>query len=201
MPKGIYVRTAEVKAKQSAIMKIRTQSYDWEQNKRKAKETFLRNGTKHGRPISLEERVCPQCLDSYQPVRVVQVYCTATCYHKTKEGKPVSTTESLKTRDRSYMQTEAYRSKKRKETTPAYRKYRNRVATLTERSYVTHQNDINPNNHPRTLAGVEGGYQLDHKIAVRHGFDQGLSEEVISDKDNLRMLPWRDNLMKWFNKE
>jgi len=53
-----------------------------------------------------------------------------------------------------------------------------------------------PDSHPRTLAGVEGGYHLDHIIEVRIGFDWGIPPEELSKIENLRILPWRENLAR-----
>lgn len=49
---------------------------------------------------------------------------------------------------------------------------------------------------PRTLCGVEGGYQLDHIIPIRYGFDNGIPEEVIGHIDNLQIIPWKENNSK-----
>lgn len=77
-----------------------------------------------------------------------------------------------------------------------YKKYCNKVRRLTEKNYVKYQNIINPNNHPRTLCGVEGGYQIDHKLSVRFCYDNNISEEICSSIDNLQMLEWHKNLNK-----
>jgi len=98
--------------------------------------------------------------------------------------------------DKSYMQTEEYRATKRKPDTPAYQRYKNRVHRLSEQTYKNNSEIINPFNHPRTIAGVEGGYQLDHIIPVRFGFDNNIPEEVMAEVENLRMLTWQNNLKR-----
>jgi hypothetical protein len=50
------------------------------------------------------------------------------------------------------------------------------------------------NTHKRTLSGIDGGYQLDHIISIKFGFDNNISPEALSEKSNLRMLPWKKNL-------
>lgn len=75
--------------------------------------------------------------------------------------------------------------------------YRYRVQRLTEQNYATYIDEINPNNLPRTLCGVDGGYQLDHIISIKSGFAQNLPIETIASKDNLQMLPWKENREKW----
>lgn len=78
----------------------------------------------------------------------------------------------------------------------AFLKYRTRVALLTERNYAKHCNAINPSNFPRTLAGVDGGYQLDHIKSVYSCWLKGVDEETAASVDNLQMLPWIDNIRK-----
>ena len=77
-----------------------------------------------------------------------------------------------------------------------YRKYSNKVRRLTEKNYVKYFDIINPNNHPRTLCGVVGGYQIDHKLSVRFCYDKSISEEVCASLDNLQMIEWSKNLNK-----
>jgi len=57
---------------------------------------------------------------------------------------------------------------------------------------------INPNNYPRTKMGIEGGWQLDHITPVIDCFKEGKTIEEASIVDNLRMLPWKENLMRNF---
>jgi len=74
--------------------------------------------------------------------------------------------------------------------------YNNKVRRLSESQYVKHKNILNPNNHPRTLCGVDGGYQLDHINSVRACFDAGVSVEECSHLSNLQFIPWQLNLAK-----
>jgi hypothetical protein len=95
------------------------------------------------------------------------------------------------------MQTEEYRSKLRDEiNVTEYKRYRNRVKTLTEAAYRSNMQIINPHKHPRTLCGVDGGYQLDHIVGIRYGYDNMIPVEVIASVDNLQMLPWKENRTK-----
>ena len=104
--------------------------------------------------------------------------------------------DNLRRMDKSYMQMEQYRRSKTKLDTPEYRKYRNRVATLTKTTYSQFKDIINPEGHTRAIAGVVGGYHLDHIISCREGFENNVTPEQISDVSNLQMLPWRDNVVK-----
>lgn len=80
--------------------------------------------------------------------------------------------------------------------TTNYKRYKNKVHQLSNKVYNAHKNIINPYNYPRTLAGVEGGWQLDHKISVKICYETGLSESQASALENLQILPWKTNLLK-----
>lgn len=129
--------------------------------------------------------------DMYVPAKSTQQYCSRICLYSCPEYR-----ERLKTVDRSYMQSEEYKKTLRKESTPEFIRYRNRVHKLSDKVYNENIDLINPNRYPRTLAGVEGGWQLDHIIEVKFGFENGIPPEVLSEPKNLRMLPWKDNLSR-----
>lgn len=117
------------------------------------------------------------------------IYCCRSCMYSDTDF-----IEKLRNVDRSYMQTEEFRNKFRKENTEEWVRYKNRVYKLTEKVYNEHIDIINPNRHPRTIAGVDGGWQLDHIIEVRYGFDNQIPPEILCEVSNLRMLPWKKNL-------
>lgn len=79
-----------------------------------------------------------------------------------------------------------------------YKNYKNAVYRMSQRVYEENIEIINPNNYPRTRMGVDGGWQLDHIKPVLECFREGLRIEEASDISNLRMLPWKDNLMRNF---
>lgn len=99
-----------------------------------------------------------------------------------------------KTIDRSYMQTEAYKNSKRNPNTPAYTRYARQVRKLSELNYVRYQDIINPERYPRTICGVEGGYQLDHILSIKECWNNKLSPEKAADVSNLRLITWQENL-------
>ena len=76
------------------------------------------------------------------------------------------------------------------------RDYYNKVAYLTEQTYNQHVSEINPHNYVRTLAGVDGGYHLDHIYPVAEGYDNKIPPEVLANVDNLILIPWRENVIK-----
>lgn len=80
-----------------------------------------------------------------------------------------------------------------------YTKYARKVRALSHKIYEQNKEIINPNNYPRTLCGVENGWQLDHIIPIKECFEKGITVEEASKIDNLRMLPWKDNLMRQYD--
>jgi len=81
-----------------------------------------------------------------------------------------------------------------------FRKYRNRVSVRTRKTYEQFKDEINPNNLPIGKCGVVGAHQVDHIITVRQGFEAGMLIEIISAKENLQMLPWLENALKYDGK-
>jgi len=77
-----------------------------------------------------------------------------------------------------------------------YKRYACRVHGLSNKNYKLNIDIINPNNYPRTICGIDGGWQLDHIIPIKECFELGIPIEEASDISNLRMLPWRENLMR-----
>jgi len=63
---------------------------------------------------------------------------------------------------------------------------------------LTYQNPLDTLEHweLRGRCGVEGAYQLDHIKSINWGWENGIEPEVIAEWDNLRMIPWRTNLLK-----
>ena len=82
--------------------------------------------------------------------------------------------------------------------TPEYKKYARQVHSLSQKIYEENKHIVNPNNYLRTLCGVENGWQLDHIIPVKECFEKGLTPQEASRVTNLRMLPWKENLMRNF---
>ena len=77
-----------------------------------------------------------------------------------------------------------------------YREYWYQVSRITEETYKNNKDIINPNNYPRTLCGIEGGYQLDHIISIKKGFIEGIDPTIMGALKNLQMLPWKENRTK-----
>jgi hypothetical protein len=76
-----------------------------------------------------------------------------------------------------------------------YQIYRKKVKRLTETTYKTYKNIINPNNLERVTNG-KNGYQLDHKYSIIEGFLNNVEPEIISHHCNLQMIEWSSNRAK-----
>ena len=78
----------------------------------------------------------------------------------------------------------------------AFKRYANRVHWLTSKVYDLHKDEINPLGLRRTICGVDGGVQLDHKLSIKEAFLRNLPPELVAVKENLQLLPWKDNRIK-----
>lgn len=117
-------------------------------------------------------------------------YCSLSCHKTSAEFK-----KCQENKDLSYI-TDEYRERRTNPNTSKYLRYKNKVHRLSEHTYRKNRNIINPSEHPRTRAGVKGGYQLDHIITVKQGFIDQIPAENIASLDNLRMLTWEENLKR-----
>ena len=81
-----------------------------------------------------------------------------------------------------------------------YKDYKKMVYKMSNIVYNNNIDVINPDNHTRTRMGVENGWQLDHIKPVTECFSKGISIAEASSIENLRMLPWKENLMRNFDK-
>lgn len=191
--KGKYERSEETKKKQSSSMKGkylgRKLDQKWKSN--------LGESISKSKRIDPVLKVCPECNKQWTAFLYKErksKYCCKECYYSSKKG--ISLPIDYSKVDKSYMQTEEYKKTLMKNETPEYKRYRNRVSKLTELTYRENVDIINPNNHPRTLCGIEGGYQLDHIKSVKECFLFGISPEDCSKVENLQMLSWKENLLK-----
>jgi hypothetical protein len=200
---GIYKRTEEIKQKQREKMKQKTKEYDWNSVIQKRQKTIEEKGIKVGRKKGDGPKKtgwfkqCKICENKFwiTPSKFEKsFYCSRKCMYSDVDYK-----NKLKNTDRSYMKTEEYAKCKGNPNPSDFKRYRNKVEFLTEQTYVKFLEDINPNKFPRTLAGVEGGYHLDHIVSVKEGFINGWEPEKLADKENLQMLPWLENVRKSSN--
>jgi hypothetical protein len=76
-----------------------------------------------------------------------------------------------------------------------FQQYKQIVYRMTRHTYKKYKSIINPNNLQRTLAG-NPGYHLDHIVSLKYAFSLKIPPEITSHYENLRMIPWEDNLKK-----
>ena len=131
--------------------------------------------------IRQEERQC-RCGSVFKAVpSSARKYCSRSCHMRfnnpCKNGRP---------------------RKLRNPNTPAYKRYARAVHGASHKVYLANIDIVNPMGYTRTLCGVTNGWQLDHIVPVRECFEKGLSIAEASAVTNLRMLPWKDNLMRQF---
>lgn len=74
-----------------------------------------------------------------------------------------------------------------------WQQYSKEVRNATERVYRAHKQEINPNDFKRAARTEPNAYELDHIVSVYYGFRNNIPAELIASKENLQMLPWREN--------
>jgi hypothetical protein len=75
---------------------------------------------------------------------------------------------------------------------PEWKRYRNEVDRLTKQQPLHELQNYNK----RGPNGKEGAYTLDHIMSVAKGFKTGIEPSIIAHINNLRMIPWKDNILK-----
>jgi len=125
----------------------------------------------------------------------VQENCDATFVVKPAMTKKYCSI-SCSSLDCSYESRRKPRPHTRKPGTNDYTVYKNRVHKLSQVVYNNNIDMINPERHVRALCGVKDGWQLDHIMTIRECYESNITPEEASHVSNLRMLPWRENLMR-----
>jgi len=78
-----------------------------------------------------------------------------------------------------------------------FKKYRNRIAVRTRKVYNEFKDELNPQNLILGKAGVLGAHHIDHIMSVREAFAYNVPIELVASKENLRIIPWRENNSKY----
>ena len=68
--------------------------------------------------------------------------------------------------------------------------FEQKTRNLSNKTYNLYKSEIDPNN----LRGKM--YHLDHKVSIIFGFINGISEEILSSKENLEIIPAKENMKK-----
>jgi len=74
-------------------------------------------------------------------------------------------------------------------------KYASEVRKITEKQPL---HLLENGDKPRTICGIDGGYQLDHIVSIKNGFEKQIPPHVIGNIKNLRFIPWEENRSKSF---
>lgn len=200
MTRGTYIRSDDIRKKQSQSQKkrLKEQEVDYNTITDKRNATMTANGTTSGRRKSLVPvvKVCEHCSNVFEATTSYAIkhakFCGNRCYFASKKGtRPLVPDEILKA-PRPYRPRYHMRNPRLRE----YIRYRNEVKRISEKVYVQHMDTINPGRKPRTLCGVHGGWQLDHIYPLKRCFEEGWSPEQAGCLSNLQMLPWEENLRK-----
>lgn len=75
-------------------------------------------------------------------------------------------------------------------------RYRKKVRVITEQNYQKYRHIINPNGLERKRSGQDG-WHLDHIMSIKYCYEQNVPEEICAHVENLRMIPWKENAVKW----
>lgn len=78
------------------------------------------------------------------------------------------------------------------DTLKGFKRYLLRVWRLTYKQPLESLENFNR----RGMSGIPGAYQIDHKISVKDGYLHNLPESDIASINNLRMIPWEENIKK-----
>lgn len=140
-----------------------------------------------------EYKNCPECgREVYHTKKELEKnkFCSRECLYKSSYFS-----EKMRNIDRSSLY-EKLRGTVKNPNIDEYKRYANKVHRLSAKVYNENIDIINPDRRPRTVCGVDGGWQLDHIVPIKECFEKGLSAEEASSLNNLRMLPWKQNLMR-----
>lgn len=145
-------------------------------------------GTKPGPNLKLRQRVVKTCIGKdcnntfeARPLNKKK-FCSHSCQIKTNPiGSKGKGTRKIKNPNIA-----------------EYKRYSQLVHALSQETYKNNIDIINPNRYPRTLCGVDDGWQLDHIKPIKECFLEGLSSTEAAHVENLRMLPWKTNLMRQY---
>ncbi len=77
-----------------------------------------------------------------------------------------------------------------------FRRYHAAVIRKTNKIYKEFKDTINPDNLSRGKQGKNNNYHLDHIIPINICWKNKISVELCSSLENLKIIPWRDNISK-----
>lgn len=150
------------------------------------KKIVHRNEKSYRHSVS-KNTICVSC--SHIGIRFSKIHKKR--LRESKLGKPLSKShrERLKAIGAGFSSIEEYRKMY-----PKKLQYIAEVMCETKKSVKG--NPPLKNFEKRGHAGTKGAYQLDHIISIHKGFLNGIDPTIIGGIKNLRMIPWRENMVK-----
>jgi len=138
-------------------------------------------------------QICQECKAEFKRDRLAK-YCGRSCAAKNNTHPPLMTKTGenhpvirKKMRDLG-MTWKTYNNWKEDK-----QRYRKEVWRITNQQDI---NQLENFDKPRTRSGVEGGFQLDHRISIEEGWNNKIDPNIIGSINNLQFIPWLDNLRK-----
>ena len=148
---------------------------------------------------------CGNCEKLFETINNGSKFCCFDCYGEHRRNNPeqyamsvLSRKKLSKSASKSWENPSKERidgiEKRRNQNIKEYKKYDGQVRRMSDKVYEENKSIINPDGHKRTLCGVDNGYQLDHIKSIKECWNEGLSVEEASKIENLRIIPWKENL-------
>ena len=154
-------------------------------SKKTLKSQWLRSCPKCDKPLYYSRK---EYLDRAEKDHSICNSCSTKKYQK---GVMIGTTEDQRRKMRAtkagFKDWEEY-----ERLMPEKKKYKAEVWKITYRQPIKDFKHFDK----RGRCGVEGAYQIDHIISVSEGFKKEISPDIIGDISNIRMIPWKENLLK-----
>jgi len=161
---------------------------------------YNRRNKEHEKTLLREwKRLCPMCnnemsysrrdiMRSAESNGVVCNSCSSYKYNKTFKDKITPAhIEQMRATKAGFSTFDEY-----KELYPKKQFYKKEVWRLTYKEPL----ETLEHWEKRGRCGVEGAYQLDHIQSIDWGWKNNIPAEEIAKFSNLRMLPWKENLLK-----
>jgi hypothetical protein len=175
----------------SATLKLKVESGEWKPHIRNAKiestqpKNFKRSCTDCGNDISYTSL---KGLKKGELANTVCNSCSTYKYNKTfNDVIKEEHIQQMRATKAGFENFEEY-----KEKYPKKEMYKREVWRYTYK----HPLETLEHWDKRGKCGVDGAFQLDHIISINEGWSNKIPAEEIAKWENLRMIPWKDNLLK-----
>ena len=134
------------------------------------------------------ECVCDKCGEHY-----TQRFCrnTDTCYECRHKSKMANNTFGSANKGKTVPSMHGENHPRWNPNKSDYNKYASEVRRITNKNKSIYSKWENFDKIG--LCGVEGAYQLDHKVSIKYGFYHHIPAEIIGCIDNLEIITWESN--------